>query len=123
MGDNTFIKCRHCVKCFDNINLRQKHELSCATDKCPVCSKWMKKINLNRHLTTVHIHEDLLYSCEKCPYITQRKDHLNVHKCKVTEFTCSECHKCFILMPIILVILFNKQIKLIIYLISYVKSN
>ena len=49
----SIFQCKYCTKLFDNHKAMTKHEHSCATEKCPVCDKWMKKVNLSRHLQTV----------------------------------------------------------------------
>ena len=91
----SIFQCKHCTKFFNNHKSMTNHEHSCATAKCPVCEKWLKKVHLARHLQTVHIKEEEQYNCQNCIYTTNRKDHLKAHKCVKTEYDCDVCDMTF----------------------------
>jgi hypothetical protein len=93
--ESIFKQCRYCSLLFDDEKKRNIHENQCATGKCLICEKWMKKKNLTRHMSTVHIEGEAMFTCDKCDFFTKRKDNLKSHKCSKTEYPCKICNKCF----------------------------
>ena len=93
--ENLFIQCQYCCLLFESDEKKTKHEYNCATGKCPVCQKWMKKRNLTRHMTTVHVEDNAMFPCDHCNYTTNRADNLKKHKCTQDEYPCKICLKCF----------------------------
>ena len=63
--EESCFKCTFCTKVFSTFKSKIKHEYDCKTDKCPVCSKWMKKRNIQRHVMTVYVPENEPFPCEK----------------------------------------------------------